>query len=602
MRQRLIYLCKFFLVTVVLFIIAKIAFMLVNHEGHSFTVGDMLDVIWHGLSLDFSTALYILIVPFLVSLVSLWWDGKLLTRILHGYYFVLAIVLKLAFVVDTSLYPFWHFKLDATCLQYFDSPAEMRASVSGLYMTVRLIVIIVGVVLVYNLYKRIPLWHKAPAYRSGATAGSVLLIPLFIIGIRGGLSESTTNIGQVYFSQDQFLNHSAVNPVFSFMASLEDYNQYIISYDYYDETQCQELTEGFFPTHSIDPDTLLTTTRPNIVIIIMESCGGQFTDIGGHPEITPRLNRLKQESIDFTQCFANSWRTDKGVVSILSGHPAFPITSLMKLPEKSRSLPSIARSLKQKDYDNTFLYGGDINFTNMRSYVMGSGYDRLVWKNDYSLKDQKSAEWGVRDDIMFDTLFDQIANEQSPHWMKTLLTLSSHEPWDVPTHRLDDPIYNAFNYLDGCIGDFIDRLKKTPQWDDLLVIILPDHGYRYQDIDERTLLFNHIPLIWTGGAIRQPQRIASICNQSDLAATLLGQMQLPHDDFPFSRDVLSKSYTRPFAFHTYVNGVTMIDSTGFMAFDLDSETFTAKEGPDTDRLFQEGKAILQVLSNDLEKR
>ena len=286
MRQRLIYLCKFFLVTVVLFIIAKIAFMLVNHEGHSFTVGDMLNVIWHGLSLDLSTALYILIVPFLISMVSLWWDGKLLTRILHGYYLVLAIVLKLAFVADTSLYPFWHFKLDATCLQYFDSPAEMRASVSGLYMTVHLIVIIVGVVLVYNIYKRIPLWRKAPAYRSGATAGSVLLIPLFIIGIRGGLGESTTNIGQVYFSQDQFLNHSAVNPVFSFMDSLSDYRKYIISYDYFDETECQELTEGFFPTHSIGSDTLLTTTSPNIVIIIMESCGGQFTDIGGHPEIT----------------------------------------------------------------------------------------------------------------------------------------------------------------------------------------------------------------------------------------------------------------------------------------------------------------------------
>ena len=408
MRQRLIYLGKFFLVTVVLFIIAKIAFMLVNHEGHSFTVGDMLDVIWHGLSLDLSTSLYILIVPFLISMVSLWWDGKLLTRILHGYYLVLAIVLKLAFVADTSLYPFWHFKLDATCLQYFDSPAEMRASVSGLYMTVHLIVIIVGVVLVYNIYKRIPLWRKAPAYRSGATAGSVLLIPLFIIGIRGGLGESTTNIGQVYFSQDQFLNHSAVNPVFSFMDSLSDYRKYIISYDYYDETECQELTEGFFPTHSIGSDTLLTTTRPNIVILIMERCGGQSTDIGGHPEITPHLNRLKQESIDFSQCFANSWRTDKGVVSILSGHPAFPITSLMKIPEKSRTLPSIARSLKQKGYDNTFLYGGDINFTNMRSYVMGSGYDHLVWKSDYSLNDQKSSEWGVRDDIMFDTLFDQI--------------------------------------------------------------------------------------------------------------------------------------------------------------------------------------------------
>lgn len=79
-------------------------------------------------------------------------------------------------------------------------------------------------------------------------------------------------------------------------------------------------------------------------------------------------------------------------------------------------------------------------------------------------------------------------------------------------------------------------------------------------------------------------------------------MQLRHEEFLFSRDVLSKSYIRPFAFHTYVNGVTMIDSTGFMAYDLDSETFTAKEGPDTDRLFKEGKAILQVISHDLEKR
>jgi hypothetical protein len=42
-----------------------------------------------------------------------------------------------------------------------------------------------------------------------------------IIGIRGGIDEYTTNIRHVYFSQNQFLNHSAVNPVFSFLSSLE---------------------------------------------------------------------------------------------------------------------------------------------------------------------------------------------------------------------------------------------------------------------------------------------------------------------------------------------------------------------------------------------
>ena len=227
MRQRLLYLCKFFLITVMLFIMAKIAFMLLDHEGHAFTVSDMFDVIWHGLTLDLSTALYILIVPFLVTLVSLWWDGKVLTKILRAYYILLAIILMLAFVADTSLYPFWGFKLDSTCLQYFDSPAEMRASVSGFYMTARLLIIIAGSVLIYQLYKRIPLWRKSPAYRQGATAGSLLLIPLFIIGIRGGLDESTTNVGQVYFSQNQFLNHAAVNPVFSFFSSFEKTSFYV---------------------------------------------------------------------------------------------------------------------------------------------------------------------------------------------------------------------------------------------------------------------------------------------------------------------------------------------------------------------------------------
>ena len=251
---------------------------------------------------------------------------------------------------------------------------------------------------------------------------------------------------------------------------------------------------------------LLNTTRPNIIIILMESCGGQFTELGGHPEITPRLNALAREGVYFTACYANSWRTDKGVVSTLSGYPAFPITSVMKIPEKSRKLPSIASSLAAEGYATAFYYGGDINFTNMRSYLMGTGYQQLRWKADYPADQQHSAQWGVRDDLMFSSLLADIRGESSDHWMKTLLTLSSHEPWDVPTHDLDDEVYNAFHYLDRCIGDFIDALRQTPQWDNLLVVILPDHGFRYQGIDETTRLYNHIPMFWVGGAVSEPQR------------------------------------------------------------------------------------------------
>ena len=607
MRQRLLYLCKFFLITVMLFIMAKIAFMLLDHDGHTFTVSDMFDVIWHGLSLDLSTALYILIIPFLVTLVSLWWDGKVLTKILRAYYILLAIILMLAFVADTSLYPFWGFKLDSTCLQYFDTPAEMRASVSGFYMTARLLIIIAGSVLIYQLYKRIPLWRKSPAYRQGATAGSLLLIPLFIIGIRGGLDESTTNVGQVYFSQNQFLNHAAVNPVFSFFSSFEKTSFYVPDYEFMSEDECHEVMDGLYFTHSISPDTLLRTQRPNIVVILMESCGGIFTeDIGHRKDIMPQFNQLTKEGIYFSHFYANSYRTDRGTLCTWSGYPSFPRSSVMKMPAKVRFMPGIAKSLQGAGYQSWYLYGGDINFTNMRSYLVTIGFEDLYWKKDYSQEDQSTAKWGVRDDITFATLRDYL-KEQAPAdssdtrapVLAGYSTLSSHEPWDVPTHQLNDEVLNAFNYLDGCIGNFIREMKQTPLWENLLVILLPDHGFSYLGVEEDHPEHDHVPMLWLGGAVKEPRRIEQICNQTDLPATLLGQLGIGHDDFPFSRDVMSKGYTYPFAVHTYNNGITMRDSTGFAIFDLNANRTILDESSDGEALLKKGKAILQTAAKHL---
>jgi phosphoglycerol transferase MdoB-like AlkP superfamily enzyme len=169
----------------------------------------------------------------------------------------------------------------------------------------------------------------------------------------------------------------------------------------------------------------------------------------------------------------------------------------------------------------------------------------------------------------------------------------------VPTNELDDPVYNAFNYLDRCVGQFVDSLRKTPAWDDLLLVILPDHGYRYQGVGETTPIYNHIPMIWVGGAVNTPRRIDRFCNQSDLAATLLGQMGLNHADFAFSRDILSRNYHHPMAWHTYNNGVSLFDSTGFMAYDLDVGQTIASEGPDADRQLRLARALLQLVSHHL---
>ena len=106
-------------------------------------------------------------------------------------------------------------------------------------------------------------------------------------------------------------------------------------------------------------------------------------------------------------------------------------------------------------------------------------------------------------------------------------------------------------------------------------------------------------MIWSGGAINKPQNIEAICNQSDLAATLLGQMGINHEQFTFSRDVMSSNYQKPVAYHTYNNGVTIIDSTGFMSYDLDAEKMVISEGENAQQQLQLGRALLQLTSNDL---
>ena len=604
MKQRIRYLLRFYLLTVTVFIAAKVGFMLFNHEGHDYTLADVWQVIWHGLSLDLSTSLYLLAVPFLLTIVSVW--VKVPRWLFYGYNAIIGLAMALAFVADTSLYPFWGFKLDASCMQYLDTPTEAMASVSAGYLVLRGVAIVALAALVFGLYGKMENSERGGrlGLRLIETLLYLLLIPVIIIGIRGGLDESTTNVGQVYYSQNQFLNHSAVNPVFSFLSSMEKTATYVPGYQFMDDEACEQLVDSLYPTESIHVDTLLNTSRPNVVVILMESCGAIFTGLEGRADVMPRLEQLMQEGVSFDSCYANSWRTDRGTVCTYSGYPSFPVSSVMKMPSKSRLLPGLAKSLTAEGYATSYFYGGDINFTNMRSYLIGTGFQQLTWKKDFTADEQQSAEWGVRDDIMFSAVSRQIADndaKQQPFFIG-FSTLSSHEPWDVPLKKFDDEVLNAFYYLDHCIGTFVDALRKTPSWENLLVVLLPDHGIDYKEVGAEDPRHDHIPMVWTGGAVKAPRRIKSVCNQTDLPATLLGQMNMSHADYRYSRDVMSSNYTHRVAVHTYNNGIIMVDSTGRVMFDLTSNRMIQGEGPDAERLIHIGKAVLQSAAKDLKMR
>lgn len=608
MKKRIAYISLYFFTVLLIFILQKPLFMLYNGSiEKGFGFADYMQVMVHGASLDAATAGYLTAFPFLLVLISIWFRKFPLKKILYRYYILAAALISIIFVVDMALYTFWGFKLDASVFLYIDSPKEALASVSVGFILLRVLAILLLIALnSWVLLKITPSVLTATRKRIAGTAGMLLLGGVLFIIIRGGVTESTSNIGQVYFSNEPFLNHSAVNPDFSLLSSMGKSQDFASEFNFFDEEKRAALFDGLYPT--TDGDSIiqvLNTKRPNILIILMEGFGGAFVEpLGGLPDVTPHFNRLSKEGVFFTNCYANSFRTDRGTVCTFSGYLGLPTASVMKIPAKSRTLPAIAEGLSKAGYKTDFLYGGDINFTNMKSYLLSTGYQRLTANTDFSLAEQTSNAWGVNDDITFEYLYNQLRNrkEEGP-WHTAFLTLSSHEPFEVPYHRLEDKIPNAFAYTDECLGKFIDRLKQTPAWKDLLVICLPDHGFYYPREGSNAMpRFYHIPLLWLGGAVKQPMQVDKIMNQTDLAATLLGQLGLEHTAFTFSRNVLGSDYKYPFAFYSFNNGFSFRDSTGVTVFDNNSGSILFDEPEADESRLDKGKAILQTVYDDLGNR
>lgn len=608
MYKRLLYLFRYWITLMAIFIVEKPLFMLyASNQKGTLSLRDYLDVMYHALPVDLSCAGYFVVIPLLLIIVSIWWNNFPLRAIMRFYNIVLAIALALAFVSDAALYPFWGFKLDSSVFFYLKSPQEAMASVSIWFVLVAVLLISLLVWVITKLLNSTYCKPNKVVRVVPVTLFFVLLMAPLFLSMRGGLKESTMNIGKVYYSTNQFLNHSAVNPVFSVLSSISKSDDYSQQYNYFAEEKRAELADSLFNVSDSETLQLLNTDRPNILIVLMEGFGGDFlSSISGLQDVAPNLDSLAMQGVFFSNCYAGSFRTDRGIVCALNGHPGLPSESIMKMPNKSRNLPSLAKKFVEMGYSTDFFYGGDINFTNMQSYLWSNGYQSITADTDFSAAERQTNAWGVNDDITFSALFEKLKNSEDSLWHTTFLTLSSHEPFQVPSNRFEDDICNSFAYTDSCIGAFVDSLKQTALWEDLLLVLMPDHGFCYPRTGFKNAPHvHHIPVIWTGGAVKQPIKIDKLMNQTDVAATLLAQMNIDHSDFLFSRNVLSDGYDDRFAFYTFVNGFCYIDSTGTTIYDHTAGKVMQNIGGNEQtavRREERGKAILQTLYDDLDAR
>ena len=611
MRRKLAFPIAVFAATVVMMAVQKPVFMAYYAvEAAGAGIRGWIDVLWHGLTLDMTVAGYVTALPILVTLLSLWlrlpekvWRGVLTT-----WFVLVAVTTAVIFAVDVALYEHWGFRIDSTVLIYLADPEEAMTSVDfwlGVRQTLLAAAYAAGMIWVYR--RILGVFDGRTVGWRVASLGSLAVVMLAgfdFLAIRGGTGASVANVSKVYFSPTQFLNHAATNPVFSFLASLGDRVDYADEYPFFDEAVRAakfDALRGNGPAAG-PTEPVLNTARPNVVIVILESFARTVMDaeVGGEP-VMPYMQRLKGEGIWFENFFANSFRTDRGEVAILSGFPAQTRMSIMKLPAKSRNLPSIARSLAGEGYATSFAYGGDLNFTNQASYMYATGWQELIWQKDLRF-DAPAADWGYDDALMCDWFADRVIalSDAGKPFLAGLLTLSSHTPFDVPYSKFDDKVLNAMAFSDECVGKMIDRLKASPAWKDLLVVLVADHGYPYP----RMLTYNEplrhrIPMIWTGGAVARPRVVEDYAAQIDIAATLLAQLGVAHDDFDYSKDIFAPTPPRKFAYYTFNDGFGVVDASGEAVWDATADRAVTATNSE---LLDVGRTMLQTTYTDIGRR
>lgn len=606
MKQRLALFGLLGLFWMVFFTISRIFFLLYHYPlAADLSLFEILKIMVLGSRMDAAIAGDCLLLPGLLLTASCISNGRWVAIANHVIVVAFLLIASVVVVADLELYRHWGFRMDSTPLLYIGSEGAGSVGI-GVVVTLIILLLILAMPAGWVYFKKI-----APRFRTLPPTRWYLAIVMFIatgllfIPIRSSFSVAPLNTGVVYFHRtNPFANHAGINVVWNFFESVADDDTKMYPENFADEARSKdilaEMNQGSDSTLH-----LVGNTKPNIILIILESFTARVIEpLGGLPDVTPHINELVHDGVLFDSIYASGDRTDKGIVAILSGYSAQPKTSIIKYPSKTQSLPFITKSLAQLGYHNSFIYGGDIGFANMESYVTTAGFGHVTEDDDFP-SEVNISKWGVHDHYVFERLWQECDTATTP-FFKVMLSLSSHEPFDVPLdppfrpgNKEVDQFVNAIHYTDQSLGAFIAKAKESSWWKNTLIVITADHGHRFPDAEElKDKGRFRIPLIWTGGAITKKDTVIHTTgSQLDIVNTLLSQVSKTDPHFEFSKNLLDPLVT-PYAVYVFHNGYGYVDGQAEHVYDFDLKDYVNKKGDREER----AKAFMQVLFSDYNRR
>lgn len=568
-KNFLVFVLKYLIFWVSFFLFSKVLFIAFYLKLTDTRFYDIISIFYYGLKLDISAAAYLSLIPtILFYLRNMFYNinSLIFEKILKYYTYILIVLISILVIADLHLYHFWGFRINRTAITYLRNPQEAFASISILKIFIDLIGTLLLSTLFIVIFNEFFKFTKSLKSTFFSNVFKFLIIISLIIPIRGGIGLAPLSISVAYFHSNNTINHSALNILWNFIYSYTITNSNKNPYEFFSSEKCDFLIEEFHSKHINDTikNIKIENVKPNIILIISESFTAKVIDkLHDNKEITPYINKLKNEGLYFKNFYANGNRTDKGLIAIINSLPAYGNFSQMTMPEKFSKITSLPKMLKFYGYKNYFYYGGDINFFRMKAYLIESGFDKIISDKEIKSKVKKS-KWGYPDHVIFEKVFSDLTNNIDTPFFLTILTLSNHDPYDIPVNpkfkgNSDlEKFLSSINYADSCVGIFIEKLKKTYYWNNSIIIFTADHGSRLPELSDYYLSDNYkIPMLWIGGIIKQQEIVSNFASQIDIAPTLLDILNIKYLKNAFyGINIFNKN----FSFYTFYEGFAFLNN------------------------------------------
>ncbi len=598
---------KLILFWLLFFTIQQACFITLNFSSFQGSVVELVYSFALAFPLNLTATAYIVSLPILFVIAGVFGlNPKVVNGIIKWDTIVFVIVCSFIGAGDMGLYKVWGTKINAKALDYLKYPNEVMPTMFAIQNLGLLLIVAAQIIFGFWLFQKLQepfvkpnwkFWHK-PVF-------AALAMGCCVLAFRGGFQRVPINRNWVFQSKHAVLNYAALNGFWNtadlIFHPLEKQEN---PYQFFDLQTAQQYTDELYhknTSHADSTTQILTTQTPNIVIVFLESWAADaIACLGGETGVTPQFEELKNDGLLFTQFYSTGFRTEQGLIATLSATPALPVGSVIQSFGKFDKLPNLYKEFNEAGYHTSFYTGGRLFFDNVEAYLRAAGVQSMKGENEWEI--HKRTVWGAYDEETFAFHLSELNTLPQP-FFTAVSTMTTHEWFDAKVTKvfsgdadnINDNYRNTMHYADSCLYAYLTQAKQQPWYNNTVFIVMADHACKFpKNRNNYDSERHHIPLLITGGALKQEWKgktIHKVGSHTDIAATLLGQLNKAATNFPYSKNLFNA--TNPaFAYYAFDNGFGMVTDSATVIYDHNrNAVITEKSNP---WLENKGKAFLEI--------